>query len=56
MSRHMTPYGANDSRHKYALADYTFSRNHTKSVTIKRWKRYLKKIARQSAKQLIRKE
>ncbi len=50
MARKMTAYGEREHTGRYVLDDYTFSRNHTKVVTIRRWKRNLKKKARQKAR------
>lgn len=50
MARKMAAYGEREHTGRYALDDYTFSRNHTKAVTIRRWKRNLKKKARQKAR------
>lgn len=51
MARKMNAYGEREHTGKYALDDYAFSRNHTKAVTIRRWKRNLKKKVRQKARQ-----
>lgn len=53
MARKMVAYGEQEHTGKYVLDDYTFSRNHTKAVTIRRWKRNLKKKARQKARQRV---
>lgn len=50
MARKMAAYGEKEHKGKYILDDYSFSRNHTKGCTIRRWKRNLKKKARQSSK------
>lgn len=50
MARKMAAYGEREHGGKYVLDGYTFSRNHTKAVTIRRWKRNLKKKARQKAR------
>ncbi|MCR1986054.1 hypothetical protein NSB24_07470 [Blautia coccoides] len=42
----MRAYGEREHHGKYVLDDYTFSRNHRKAVTIRRWKRNLKRKAR----------
>lgn len=55
MARKMHAYGEREHVGKYVLDDYTFSHNHTKSVTIRRWKRDLKKCARRDANREIRK-
>lgn len=44
--RRMPAYGERECRGKYVLEDYQWSRNHTRAVTIRRWKRDLKKKAR----------
>lgn len=44
--RKMAAYGEREHNGRYAIADYEYSRNHTKAETIKRWKRNLKKKAR----------
>lgn len=46
--RKMKAYGEKEHGGHYVLDDYDFSRNHTKAVTIRRWKRLLKKKARQN--------
>lgn len=56
MSRKMSAYGERELSGKYNLEDYCFSRNHTKAVTIRRWKRDLKKRARQKSRRSIMKE
>nr|WP_288978328.1 hypothetical protein [uncultured Blautia sp.] len=42
----MRVYGEREHHGKYVLDDYTFSRNNRKAVTIRRWKRNLKRKAR----------
>ena len=53
MARKMRAYGENE-QHGYVLDNYCFSRNHTKSVTVRRRKRNLKKRARQENKGIVR--
>ena len=50
----MRAYGENEHKGKYVLEDYQFSRNHTKGIVIKRYRRHLKKIARLASKSFIR--
>ncbi len=52
--RKMRAYGENEHTGRYVLDDYCFSRNHTKPVTIRRWKRNLKKKARQNSRKIVR--
>lgn len=52
--RKMRAYGENEHTGRYVLDDYYFSRNHTKAVTIRRWKRNLKKKARQKSREIVR--
>lgn len=54
MGRKMKAYGERESHGHYILDDYTFSRNHTKAITIRRWRRTLKKKGRIAWKQTIR--
>lgn len=56
MARKMRAYGENEHPGKYVLDDYVYSRNHTKAVTIRRWKRHLKKKARSYMRQRLHKE
>lgn len=56
MARKMRAYDDDKHSGKYVLDDYTFSRNHTKAVTIRRWKRNLKKKARSYMRQRLYKE
>lgn len=44
--RKMPAYGEREHRGRYILDDYCWSRNHCRAVTIRRWKRNLKKKAR----------
>lgn len=44
--RRMHAYGERECRGKYVLDEYEWSRNHTRALTIRRWKRNLKKRAR----------
>lgn len=44
--RKMLAYGEQEHNGSYILCDYKWSRNHTKAITIRRWKRNLKKKAR----------
>ena len=46
--RKMKAYGEKEHGGHYVLDDYGYSRNHTKAVTIRRWKRLLKKKARKN--------
>ena len=50
----MHAYGEREHGGKYVLDDYCWSRNHTKAITIKRWKRDLKKKARNRNKRMSR--
>lgn len=50
MARKMRAYGEGEHGGKYVLDDFDFSRNHTKAVTVRRWKRNLKKKARKQNK------
>lgn len=54
MARKMHAYGEREQNGRYVLDDYYFSRNHTKAVTIRRWKRKLKKKARQRNRDMAR--
>ena len=42
----MPAYGGEEHGSRYVLDEYRWSRNHCKAVTIRRWKRDLKKKAR----------
>ncbi len=53
--RRMPAYGEREHGGRYILDDYTWSRNHTKAETIRRWKRNLKKKARAAKARLLRK-
>ena len=55
MARKMRAYGENEHPGKYVLDDYVYFRNHTKAVTIRRWKRHLKKKARSYMRQRLHK-
>lgn len=50
----MRAYGENEKRGKYILEDYEISRNHTKALAIRRYKRSLKSCARQAVRKEIR--
>lgn len=52
--RRMGAYGEREHSGKYVLDDYSWSRNHTKAVTIRRWKRNLKKKARAAGRRMLR--
>ena len=55
--RKMPAYGEREHRGRYILDDYCWSRNHCRAVTIRRWKRNLKKTARAKMRmQLVRLE
>ena len=54
MARKMHAYGEREQHGRYVLDDYYFSRNHTKAVTICRWRRNLKKKARQRNRDMVR--
>ena len=41
----MRAYGEREHGGKYILEDYTWSRNHRRAETIRRWKRNLKRKA-----------
>lgn len=56
MARKMRAYGENERPGKYVLDDYDFSRNHTKALTIRRWKRNLKKKAQANMRQVLHRE
>ena len=43
--RKMPAYGEREHGGRYILDEYEWSRNHCKAVTIRRWKRDLKKKA-----------
>ena len=49
----MQAYGEREHGGKYVLDDYVFSRNHTKAVAIRRWKRDLKRRARNCNRRMI---
>lgn len=51
--RRMPAYGEREHGGKYVLDDYEWSRNHTKAVTIRRWKRSLKKKARAARRRML---
>lgn len=51
--RKMKVYGEREHGGKYILKSYTFSRNHRKARTIRRWRRLLKKKARQKNRMRI---
>lgn len=42
----MKAYGERECRGRYVLEDYEWSRNHNRAISIRRWKRNLKKKAR----------
>lgn len=44
--RRMRPYGEREHGGHFVLDDYSWSRNKNKAITIRRWKRNLKKKAR----------
>ena len=50
MRRKLRAYGEKEHRGHYVIDDYQFSHNHTKSITIRRWKRHLKQHARRYGK------
>ena len=51
----MKPYGAAERFGKYEWEDFGgWSRNHTKAASIRRWKRPLKKRARQVCRAVLR--
>lgn len=50
----MSAYGEREHGGRYILDDYTWSRNHTKAETIRRWKRNLKKKDRAANARLSR--
>ena len=51
----MKAYGEMEMRGKYTLEDFGgWSRNHTKAASIRRWKRPLKKRARQVCRAVLR--
>ena len=54
--RRMTPYGVKESKGKYVLDDYDYSRKSTRAHTIRRWKRNLKKKARACRRRMLNKE
>lgn len=54
--RRMPAYGEHEHGGKYVLDDYEWSRNHTKAVTVRRWKRNLKKKARAARRRMIDRE
>lgn len=53
--RKMKAYREKEHGGHYVLDDYEWSRNHHKSVTIKRWKRNLKSKARAARRMLLNK-
>lgn len=48
MEAAMRAYGEREHKGKYVLEDYAWSRNHHRAVTIRRWKRHLKRKARKN--------
>ena len=51
----MRAYGEMEQHGKYTLEDYGgWSRNHTRAASIRRWKRPLKKRARQVCRTMLR--
>lgn len=56
MARKMRAYGENEHHGKYVLDDYTWSRNHHKAISIRRWRRNFKKKARSRIRQNLHKE
>ena len=51
----MRAYGEREMHGKYTLEDYGgWSRNHTRAASIRRWKRPLKKRARQVCRAMLR--
>lgn len=52
----MKAYGEVEHGGKYVLDDYTWTRNHHKAQTIRRWKRDLKKKARSYMRQRLHRE
>lgn len=54
--RRMPAYGEREHGGKYVLDDYEWSRNPTKAVTVRRWKRNLKKKARAARRRMIDRE
>lgn len=54
--RRMPAYGEREHGGKYVLDDYEWSRNHTRAVTVRRWKRNLKKKARAARRRMIDRE
>ena len=51
----MKPYGAEERFGKYEWEDFGgWSRNHTRAASIRRWKRPLKKMARQACRAALR--
>lgn len=53
--RRLKPYGEREQRGRFILDDYSWSLNHTKAVTIHRWKWNLKKKARANNRANLRK-
>lgn len=51
--RRMSAYGEREHSGKYVLDNYNWSRNHHKAVSIRRWKRNLKKKARAARRRMI---
>lgn len=49
-------YGEREQGRKYVLDDYTWSRNSIRGLTIRRWKRLLKKKARSKNRMNLIKE
>lgn len=54
MRRKLKAYGEKERGGHYILDDYEFSHNHTKAVTIRRWRRHLKQHARRAANKVCR--
>lgn len=54
MRRKLKAYGEKERGGHYILDDYEFSHNHTKAVTIRRWRRHLKQYARRAANKVCR--
>ena len=49
----MPAYGEREHGGRYILDDYVFSRNHNKAERIRRWKRDLKKTAREHNRRVM---
>lgn len=51
--RRMPAYGVREHGGKYVLEDFRWTRSHNRALSIRRWKRLLKKKARQKNRREI---